>query len=295
MSKYTPRVVWNISDKFDFRVGYRYGVDKQGSDFVYPMISLASDGSYSETLYNCTPSNYFTNAGSAFFDYKTNIARLSNKLTVGWSGNTMVNKIPLGIGANWYTVNGNVADGPTYVPDPKLPFNDYITGPNTWAKYTHEMTYSWQIGDEFTLGDKGAVLVGLNRSSVGEGYYDWETGAPTDGAMYSKSAWTPTASFVYKVRPRLSTYFTYIQALEEGLIVPQSSGSTVYADAGKVFPPIMDHQYEFGAKMNLGGTLLSGALYQISRANTLIHLQRVMASRRSTKNKTDCSGIEELS
>lgn len=274
--KYTPKVVWNISDKLTFRTGYQYVIDKQSYGYVYPMISVGSTGSFTETLYNCPPSNNFTNAGYSFIDYKFKTSFLEHKVTAGWSGDNMENKIPMGLGANWVTVTGTIANGPGSIPNPKLPLKNYLTsGSNYWAKYGVDKAYNWQIGDEITVGKKAEVLLGINRATVGEASYNWETGIAAINGIYDRSAWTPSASLVYKPIERLSTYFTYIQGLQEGLVVPQNTlcapGNTTctwYTDGGKVFDAQIDRQYEIGAKMTAGKVLLTAALYQIAKANT---------------------------
>ncbi len=83
-------------------------------------------------------------------------------------------------------------------------------------------------------------------------------------SAYNKSALTPTTSLLYKPVPWITTYATYMEALEQGAVVPISS---VYTNAGKVFSPLVDHEYEVGAKATVGGMLLTAAVFDIDKAN----------------------------
>jgi iron complex outermembrane receptor protein len=83
-------------------------------------------------------------------------------------------------------------------------------------------------------------------------------------ASYSKATFAPTASLIYKPIDRVSTYFTYMQGLEPGEIVP-----SWYKNAGQVFAPMIDRQYELGAKAIVGRALLTAALFDIDRVNSV--------------------------
>ncbi len=80
---------------------------------------------------------------------------------------------------------------------------------------------------------------------------------------YEKSALTPTVSLLYKPIKEVTTYGSYMEALEKGTIV----GNT-YANDGKIFPPLVSKQYEVGAKYDINpNLLLSTALFRIEKAN----------------------------
>ncbi len=115
------------------------------------------------------------------------------------------------------------------------------------------------VGDNITFNDQWSAMVGLNYATtmnLGYGFYG-------DGNQYEKSALTPTVSLLYKPIEAVTTYVSYMEALEQGTIV----GST-YANYGEVLPPLVSKQYEVGAKYDINpNLLLSTALFRIEKAN----------------------------
>ncbi len=84
-------------------------------------------------------------------------------------------------------------------------------------------------------------------------------------SFYDKSKITPSLSLIFKPVSWVSTYATYSQSLEQGLAVP-STGSVIYTNAGQTLPPYVDQEYEVGAKADVHGMLLTGALFNINKA-----------------------------
>ncbi|MFV7791688.1 TonB-dependent receptor domain-containing protein, partial [Aliarcobacter lanthieri] len=67
-----------------------------------------------------------------------------------------------------------------------------------------------------------------------------------ESSKYDKSEFTPTLSLMYKPFDYLTTYVTYIESLEQGIIV-----GTQFSNANEVLPPLVSKQYEVGLKYNL--------------------------------------------
>ena len=120
------------------------------------------------------------------------------------------------------------------------------------------------IGDHITFNDQWSAMVGLNYASTierGTGWYG-------DGTKYDKSKLTPTVSLLYKPIEAVTTYVSYMEALERGLIVGRA-----YTNYGEILPPLGSKQYEVGAKYDINpNLLLSTALFRIEKANQYSNL-----------------------
>src|SRR5690606_16371064 len=122
---------------------------------------------------------------------------------------------------------------------------------------------SWMIGDDITFNEQWSMLLGLNRSTIktrsrpGPGA-DWET-------SYKKSAVTPTVSLVYKPVPSVTTYATYMEALEQGGLAADVHNGQPVRNAGEIMEPLISKQVEVGVKATVGDMLLTAALFEIDK------------------------------
>lgn len=103
------------------------------------------------------------------------------------------------------------------------------------------------------MNDRLLITAGLRRQQVGGQNYDFTTGRPS-GAYYKESATTPVAGIVFKLQPNISLYASYIEGLSRGDSAPISAA---ISNPGTVLPPYKSKQKEFGAKFDLGGTMLA--------------------------------------
>lgn len=114
------------------------------------------------------------------------------------------------------------------------------------------------IGDDITFNDQWSAMVGLNYATTAyklDGLYG--------DSNYEKSKLTPTVSLLYKPIEDVTTYVSYMEALEQGTIV-----NNTYTNYGEVLPPLVSKQYEVGAKYDINpNLLLSTALFRIEKAN----------------------------
>jgi iron complex outermembrane recepter protein len=78
---------------------------------------------------------------------------------------------------------------------------------------------------------------------------------------YRMKVWTPTGGAVFKVTPKSSLYFTYIEGLESAGTAPD--GTT---NQGAILPPQVSRQIEAGARGEWHGVLASLAYFHINRA-----------------------------
>jgi len=83
-------------------------------------------------------------------------------------------------------------------------------------------------------------------------------GAKVDGGSVSK--FTPTVALMYKPSPASLVYANYAQGLEPGGTAPAGT-----VNVGQIMPAQITEQYEIGGKVDLGGMLLTAAVFDMRR------------------------------
>ena len=154
--------------------------------------------------------------------------------------------------------NSNIFD-PVFFPRPDLPSlgDDFPKGSEITAN-------SVAVADTLGFFDERILLTaGLRYQNLGLKSHDQVTGAVT--REYDESALTPSVGLVVKPWDSLSLYGNYIEALERGPTAPLTA-----VNAGEVFPPTVSDQFEVGAKYDGGNFGVTAALFQITKASSLI-------------------------
>ncbi|MDR7375734.1 iron complex outermembrane receptor protein [Rhodoferax ferrireducens] len=106
--------------------------------------------------------------------------------------------------------------------------------------------------DQLQLSSQWQLMLGLRHSR-----YQSDQGS----AHYDASKTTPMAALVYKLSPAVSLYTSYANGLEQGDTAPTGT-----ANVGERMAPGVSKQKELGMRWRTaGGTLLSSALFHISR------------------------------
>lgn len=250
------KLTWDISDVFTFRAGYRYQQDSR--TFIGNAANtIQANGTYSQFISRWAPNTYVNHSVYAFLDSKFRLFNIVNKVTAGVSGYRYYNVLHRD-NASFLTLTGLTFDNP-FRPQPVFPPNGIQ---QSWAPIKQGIE-NVTLGDEIIFNEQWSAIAGVNWTTIKD-FSGFNTASPSD---YNKSAWTPTGSIIYKPLPWLSTYATYMEALEAGQIVAPG-----FANAGTVFPPLISRQYEVGAKARLGKMLLTGALFRIEKANQFSNL-----------------------
>lgn len=212
------------------------------------------DGTFSQSFSNTLPERQENYGGYIYLDTRFSTFNIDHKLTLGYSS-TFNEYTSRNDGYGFSPGTNNLAlDAIKHVPEPDWgSFGNDPMRPLYIDRYNNIL-----IGDNITFNDKWSAMVGLNYATTinkTSGYF-----GDND---YEKSALTPTVSLLYKPIEDVTTYVSYMEALEKGAIV----GNT-YANYGKVFPPLVSKQYEVGAKYDINpNLLLSTALFRIEKAN----------------------------
>ncbi|MFW2441925.1 TonB-dependent siderophore receptor [Aliarcobacter butzleri] len=246
--------LWQINDNVKLRTGYIH--IEQENEFNQPYVYDNYDGTYRFNYYRLYPDKVKDHGAYVYTDFDFNTFGIEHTLTIGSSGNkrksyTMDNPrewVNLG---NYKLNELNSVAEPTYL------------GSSNNRKYlsSRNEKINFMIGDDIRFNDQWSALVGFNYVETQTDSYD-VNGTRTSG--YDANEVTPSLSLIFKPFEDLTTYITYMEALENGTIV----GNT-YKNFGEVFDPYVSKQYEIGAKYSVSeNLLLSSALFRIEKANS---------------------------
>jgi iron complex outermembrane receptor protein len=250
-------LTWNINDMFTFRSALREGIDETERLNVNDTINWPTR-SYKETIYYIGESDAYNTATYGYLDTKFKIGPVSNTITAGvdffkedmraYQTRTFNGTLP----QTFYFAN------PVYVGNPTPNIDIGREKPY----YLQEQT-NLDIGDDIKLGEKWGALVGVNHAAIQTDSYTIATGAKSE---YDKQATTPAVAFTFKPIPIVTTYVSYLEALEPGGTAPNTYLGHQVTNAGQEMPPAIDRQYEGGVKATLGGTLLTFAVFDMEQA-----------------------------
>ncbi len=206
-------------------------------------------------------------SGNAYLDWTFNTGAVSHKVTVGGSAEDY---------QSWQGAGGddttylaplyNVSTGPVYTPPPSPalgPEPDDAAYYDVSSPTSHIQFRNFIFGDDVKFSDHWGALIAANDAYIENATY---SSTPPFGqtTAVEEARLTPSLSLVYKPSPAIMMYATYNQAVEEGAEVPNFS---IYTNAGQILPPYVADGLELGAKANVGGTLLTAALFQVNEAN----------------------------
>ncbi|ADU97882.1 TonB-dependent siderophore receptor [Alicycliphilus denitrificans BC] len=138
---------------------------------------------------------------------------------------------------------------------------------NPLRPYQDSKLTSVALADTVTLlEDRLLVTLGLRHQKVQGQSYNYMTGAAS-GPYYDKSATTPLAGVVFKLRPNWSLYASYVEGLSRGETAPVSAA---IANPGEAMPPYRSKQKEIGAKFDHGGFLATVGLFELTRPSAAV-------------------------
>jgi iron complex outermembrane receptor protein len=257
-SRYGTSLAWDITKFLSIRGGFIYDLPTVGAQIYSNNNVTNNSGTYSQQNEFMTPQNYLENGAYAFADFAFRTKAVRHKLTGGYFENAQTQHLYASYASAAPLVSGFTFVTPTYISFPTFPA---IGGPIRDSSKLHNNSFVFT--DEATMGKRWTAVGGVTYASFLADSYTLPTGVLS--SSYNKGKWTPTASLTYKPISKVTTYFTYIQGLEQGTIVPRT-GSPTYTNGGQILPALTDHEYEAGAKTTIGKALLTGAWYDINRA-----------------------------
>jgi len=249
-------LTWSPSDALAVRAGYLRVWETQDYKTATYWIDDVG-GAYIDSA-KLVGSKSWSDGGYLYADLKFRALGINHKLTFGMNTSAM-EVHPYKDGYNWQEF---------YFPDLATALNSPEV---TWPELGQQGRYvsmrqrytNTLVGDDIAFNERWSALVGINHASIKA--YAYNT-SETATSSYDSAATTPTVSLIFKPRPDLSLYATYMRSLQSGMQVA-TGASPPYTNAGQFLPPTIGKQIEIGAKATLGSMLLTAALYQIDQAN----------------------------
>lgn len=251
---------WRINDTFQFRASYRHAEDYVSWPYYVNNTYVPASGTYSQAIYSLRPSTSYRDAVSLLLDADFLTGPLRHKMTAGFFGDRSVTKEEAGpyFGLALTRTGLDYFAPPTYIDAPAQP----ALGGGALIRTSRRTARNFVIGDEISYGEHWSLLLGANHSTPISTTYDSITGA--QGVTYQESEVSPSVSLLYKPKSFVTTYVSYVEALEPGVIVT-NSGTQTYTNAGTALPPLVSEQFEVGAKLEWREALFTLALFDIDR------------------------------
>lgn len=121
------------------------------------------------------------------------------------------------------------------------------------------------LADRIAIGPHWLLLLGGNRASIDDQATSTTAAGVATTTSYGKSKFTPTVSLSFKPTDFVTTYASYVEALQQGFVAASTS-----SNAGEVFAPYVGKQRELGAKAVLGELGVNLAYFSIEQANQYV-------------------------
>jgi len=262
----TDRVAANFSSKLNETFTVRAAFEHRDDDQLYASAtnntSSKNTGAYTQSSFSNPRTDYSTNSGYAYLDSEFDNWFMHHKITAGYNGNITITSAANAAAAISSTINQNFNIAPIYVYQPATFYS--VEGP-MYVQRTMQLN-NYVLGDEIHFGPQLMALLGANYAGIKQTVYNTTVNSSHQlTTAYDKNQLTPTLSLIAKPEPWISTYATYSQSLEQGTVVP-TTGAVIYTNAGQVFAPMLGTEWDFGAKADVQGVLLTAALFRIEKA-----------------------------
>lgn len=252
--KITARATYEANEHLTLRFAHsRDNQDRPTQD--HTMNSVRSATEYYQIRIHSGPTKSEAEATQALADVSFDTGPIGHKITFGYYGYTDKAWQTTYSPNTGYLGPNLFADGPTHVPEPDWPARPA----NSRYYASRTKNDNFMIGDTIRFNDQWSALVGVNHSTI-EVTGNTPTGDSID-PKYDKSRNSPNFSLIYKPTSWLTTYATYIEGLEQGGVAPSTA-----ENANAIMAPMKSKQKEFGVKAQVGGMLLTGALFDIEKA-----------------------------
>ncbi|WP_244595765.1 TonB-dependent receptor [Bosea lathyri] len=260
-TRIAARLTYELNDNITLRAGYaREWLDRPVQD--HTMNSVRTPGKYYQVAIRSGQTKNEFDAVQAFADVKFDMFSIRHKLTFGYHMYS-----DMGWGTPYSPNTGYVGPfpmtRPLHVREPAFPLN--TTSP---YKSGYVRNHNVVIGDQIEFNDQWSALAGVTYSRINT--HSLGQNGLRAQPDYNQGRWSPSASLLFKPAPWLTLYGSYIEGLEQGGVAPDTS-----INYGTVMAPMVSRQYEVGAKAQLGGVLVTTALFDIEKAYEFEDLTRL--------------------
>ncbi|MFT4257946.1 MAG: TonB-dependent receptor [Pseudoxanthomonas sp.] len=235
---------WQIGEDWSLRAEYSHfeQISRWAKSFAD---LLDADGTYAAGIYD----------QSIRFDYNSIQALVEGRFDTGPVRHQVVAGISREASASARAAESVWEDlgyGNIYQSGNGLSYHSPLSGsPGVADRYAQKAVF---VSDTVTFSPRWSALIGLRYSD----YAQWG-GNPWVGD-YKDEVTTPTVAVIYKPRPDISVYASYVEALEGGSIVGDD-----YENRGELLPPLESRQYEAGVKLERGAWSGTAAVFRIER------------------------------
>ncbi|HSQ42070.1 MAG TPA: TonB-dependent siderophore receptor [Fibrobacteraceae bacterium] len=244
-TNYGSSLKWRINDVFSLRTAARFSdAERYRHRAHITLINNEGDFTMRRNYYD---TEWLMLQGNLFLDAKFATGALQHQVTLGGLGSQTVTKYayPYASGNVSYGDTNNIYDVQEWPEDVE---NDTEGSPDKTTKKLWQN--SGLLVDQIKIGDQWAVTVGGNVAHIDQVSWSYSSYA-TDGTVtanpeYQKTAFTPTAGLVFKATPRVSTYVSYTEGLEQGPTAPSSADN-----ADETLDPYLTRQVEGGIKSQI--------------------------------------------
>ncbi len=262
--RYGTSLTSTLNDIFTVRSAFRYTETRNSAIGVRDAL-VGGDGTYDYQLQVKGTNGYNTTQGYAFVDAKFSTFGLDHKATfgvaddhvIGLTDNPDPNASPYSSAGDNITLSSSITSN---IINPSAP--NYYPSVNLSQHLSETSRTNLRtivVADRITLNDQWSILGGVNIPRLETVSYATNTGVP--GAEYIKDQITPAGAVMFKPIPAVTTYVSYVEALQQGATVGSS-----YANSGEILAPYLSHQYEVGAKSTIGKMDINVALFRIDKA-----------------------------
>jgi iron complex outermembrane receptor protein len=256
---------WLINKDWSLRTGFRYtaltSYRHRTSDAI---TDNAGDFTMTRNYYEAGVTTY---QGYSFLEGNFKTASIQHKLTVGFvddNSRTLYawpyanGKVQIGAAGAYNLYKNNVYgdDKSTVtVGAPAMP--------------TEDATYPTLIAaDQVRFNQHWALLAGLTFAKIIDKTWTYtgyltSAGTTTVNPEYNSYSVSPTASLSYSPVSNVTTYATYTEALQAGVVVGSS-----YSNVGQVLSPYVSREVESGVKSTIHGVNLNLVGFYINSANS---------------------------
>lgn len=252
------KLAWDINETFTFRGGYTF-IEGHASGVSINNAANSVNNTYTQTGIANAAGTLTTKSGYAAVDTRIVTGPVKQTITTGYSEGFYESRLPLDPNFSLGTIGVFSLANPVYVPKPAMTLG---TRPES-RFFTREIRNAF-IGDTIDIGPYVTVNIGWNYATVAGDSYTFIPPAGRPRAFqsrYDESEWTPTYALVLKPTTWASVYGMYVEGLEQGSTAPGNA-----ANAGEVLAPYVSEQKELGAKAEIGGAMLTFALFDITKA-----------------------------
>lgn len=256
--RFSGKLTYELNDFITLRGGYmREYVDRPVQDHTMNLVE--SPGQYRQIAIHSGETKNVFDAAQGFADITFDTGAISHKITTGYHMYSDKSwGTPYNPNTGW--LGPFPMSSPIRLPEPAFPED---TSSPYYAGYIRN--HNFVIGDQVDFNEQWSALVGVNYSRITSHALD------RDGKLaqpdYDEGRLSPSVSLMYKPMPWMTVYGSYIEGLEQGGVAPENS-----SNKNQIMPPMVSKQKEVGVKAELGGVLLTAALFDIEKAYEFLTL-----------------------